>query len=303
MTQSTSDIEIYDRALLRRRRDRTAALDGDQDFLFREVADRLADRLLDIARPFDHALDLGARDGGLAAALLAAEKVRHAIAMDIAPRFAAKAAARSLPAVVAEEDRLPFQPGSFDLIVSNLALHWVNDLPGALVQINRALKPDGLFQAAVFGGETLQELRHCLMAAEEEVTGGVSPRISPMLDLRDAAGLLQRAGFTLPVADLDRIEVTYDNAFRLMAELRAMGEGNLLLDRLRKPTRRAVFLRAAELYAQRHAGPDGRIPATFEIVYLHGWHPAESQPKPLRPGSASTRLAEVLDSEEVPLKD
>lgn len=303
MIQPTSDIEIYDRTLFRRRRDHAAGRTGDQDFLFREVADRLMDRLLDISRQFDLALDLGARNGDLGLELRTSGKAATVFAMDPSPVFAGHSLRQGIPALVGEEDRLPFREGAFDLIVSNLVLHWVNDLPGALVQINRALKSDGLFQAAVFGGETLTELRHCLMAAEEEVSGGVSPRISPMIDLRDAAGLLQRAGFSLPVADTDRIDVTYDNAFRLMADLRAMGEANLLLNRLKNPTRKAVFLRAAELYAERHSRPDGKVSATFDILYLHGWHPSDSQPKPLRPGSATTRLADVLDSQEVKLEE
>lgn len=297
-THQTDEIEIFDRTLLRKRRERTARRSGDHDFLFHEVAGRLTDRLEDVSRRFELALDLGARDGTLGRALLTSGKVNRVFFADRAGAFAGQSAEGG-PSVVADEELLPFAPGSFDLIVSNLALHWANDLPGALVQANRALRPDGLFQAAILGGETLTELRHCLMDAEEEVSGGVSPRISPMVDLRDAAGLLQRAGFALPVADLDHIEVTYEDPFRLMADLRAMGETNALRDRLRHPTRRAVFLRAAQLYAERHQRPDGRLSAQFDVIYLHGWRPAETQPKPLRPGSAAARLADALDSEEI----
>jgi len=200
-----------------------------------------------------------------------------------------------------DEEQLPHFEAQFDLIVSNLALHWVNDLPGALIQANRALKPDGLFQAAVLGGETLHELRSCLMDAELEISGGVSPRVSPMVDLRDAAGLMQRAGFALPVVDTDRITVTYEDAFRLMSDLRGMGEANAVLERRKSFTPRGLFLRAAQIYADRFAGPDGRIPATFEVLYLHGWRPSAAQPKPLRPGSAEARLADALDTDETKL--
>lgn len=293
-----NQMDVFDRALLRRRRERAAARDGDADFLFRAVADRLADRLDDVSRRFGAAVDIGGRDGTLARLLLARDKADSAVVIDGAAGFAARARTAGLPALVADEERLPLAEGSVDLIVSNLALHWVNDLPGALVQINRALKPDGLFQAAILGGETLTELRHALMDAELDVTGGASPRISPMVDLRDAAGLMQRAGFALPVADLERITVRYEDPLRLFADLRAMGETNAARERLRRPTRRAVFQRALALYAERHADADGRVPASFDILYLHGWRPAQSQPKPARPGSAAARLADALDSEE-----
>lgn len=296
MTQSES--MLFDSLLLRQRRNRAAARRDDSDFLFREVADRLLDRVQDVARRFDWALDIGARDGTVGAGLMAMGKVDRVIALDPSPGFAMRAAQAGQFALAGDWEALPFADGKVDLVTSNLALHWANDLPGALVQANRALKPDGLFQAAILGGETLWELRDCLMAAELEETGGVSPRISPMVDLRDAAGLLQRAGFALPVADLDRITVRYADLFRLMGDLRAMGEANAVLSRLKRPTGRRVFLRAAQIYADRHADAEGRIPATFDIIHLHGWRPAESQPKPLRPGTASSSLADVLTSDE-----
>ena len=303
----TDPMQIFDPAALARNRSgaarRVRSGDTGAEFLFDEMADRLLDRLDDVARPFAVALDLDSRQGLVAAGLQNRGKADTVIAADRNADFAERCRRAGLPAVQAGHDFLPFAPGSFDLVTSCLALHWVNDLPGMLVRINRMLKPDGLFQAALFGGETLTELRTCLMDAELEVTGGVSPRVSPMVDLRDAAGLLQRAGFALPVADVDRITVTYSSPFALMAELRAMGEGNAIGERLRHPTRRAVFLRAAQLYADRHAGSDGRIPATFDIVFLHGWHPAESQPAPLRPGSAVNRLADALDGTEAPAGD
>jgi SAM-dependent methyltransferase len=187
--------------------------------------------------------------------------------------------------------------GQIDLAMSVMALHWANDLPGTLVQVRRTLKPDGLLLAAFLGGETLFELRECLAAAEVEISGGISPRVSPFVDLRDAGGLLQRAGFALPVADQDRIAVTYESPVALMHDLRAMGETNALTQRRRSFTPRTVFARANEIYTEKY-GDDGRIRATFDVVYLTGWAPHESQQKPMRPGSATTRLAEALDTEE-----
>lgn len=294
---------VFDRAILRYRRNRAALRAGDHDFLFREIADRLVERLADVARTFEFALDLGSRDGMLADTLRTSGRVGRIMLCDRSAAYAAQGAGRGYPSFVADEDLLPLRDGTFDLITSCLALHWVNDLPGSLVQINRALKPDGLFQGVIFGGETLTELRQCLMEAELAEMGGVSPRISPMVDLRDAAGLLQRAGFALPVADMDRIDVSYADPFQLMADLRAMGEANAVLERLKHSTRRSVFMRAAELYSARFGGPDGRITARFDVIFLHGWRPAASQPKPLSPGSATTRLANALGTEEIPTGD
>jgi SAM-dependent methyltransferase len=200
--------------------------------------------------------------------------------------------------VVGEEEALPFAAGSFDLVVSTLGLHWTNDLPGALWQICRVLRPDGLLLAVLFGGETLWELREALTRAELEIASGAAPRISPFADLRDAGGLLQRAGFALPVVDGELLTVTYPDVFALMRELRALGETNALRTRLRRPTARAIFLRAAEIYRQRFGDAAGRIPASFQIITLTGWAPAAGQPQPLRPGSATTRLAEALGTVE-----
>ncbi|MDO6730574.1 methyltransferase domain-containing protein [Marinovum sp. 2_MG-2023] len=205
--------------------------------------------------------------------------------------------------IVADDDTLPLEPGAHDAILHSHSLHWANDPVGQLIQCRRALKPDGFFLASLFGGQTLQELRACLASAETELTGGLSPRIAPMAEIRDMGALLQRAGFALPVADAFRLTVTYETPLHLMRELRAMGEGNALDARLRRPTRRAVLLRAAELYSQLHAQPDGRIPATFEFIVLTGWAPDDSQPKPLRPGSAKARLADALKVPETKLKD
>ncbi|WP_417523342.1 methyltransferase domain-containing protein [Marinovum sp.] len=206
-------------------------------------------------------------------------------------------------AIVADVETLALETQAHDLVLHSHALHWADDPVGQLIQCRRALKPDGFFLASLFGGRTLQELRACLATAEAEITGGLSPRIAPMAEIRDMGGLLQRAGFALPVADAFALTVTYASALHLMRDLRAMGEANAMATRLRRPTRRAVLLRAAELYAETHAGPDGRIPATFEILVLTGWAPDESQPQPLRPGSAKARLADALATRETKLND
>jgi len=200
--------------------------------------------------------------------------------------------------IVADEERLPFADASLDLVVSLLNLHWTNDLVGALIQIRQALKPDGLFLGALLGGETLTELRQALMQAEIDIHGGAGPRVSPFADALDGAGLLQRAGFALPVADIDRVTVRYDHPIKLMADLRAMGETNVLYERSPRPLTRAVLGRMSEIYAERFALPDGRIPATFEIVSLTGWAHHASQQQPLKPGSAKMRLADALGAVE-----
>jgi len=201
---------------------------------------------------------------------------------------------------VADEEMLPLKAASVDLVLSAMALHWVNDLPGSLVQICRALKPDGLFLAALLGGETLWQLRQALAQAESDVEGGLSPRVSPFADLRDAAGLLQRAGFAMPVADAEPIEVRYPDALALMRDLRAMAETNAVRDRRTGLTPRETMARAAAIYAERHRGADGRLPATFDVLYLHGWAPHAAQPRPLQPGAATSRLADALGTIERP---
>jgi SAM-dependent methyltransferase len=201
--------------------------------------------------------------------------------------------------LVGDLESLPFAAGSLDLAVSLLALHGVNDLPGALIQIKRALKPDGLFMGCLLGGRTLQELRQALLEAESETMGGVSPRVAPFADLRDLGGLLQRAGFALPVIDSEIVTVRYRDAFGLLRDLRAMGWANALVARRKTPLRRETLLRAASLYAERFADPDGRLPATFEFVWVSGWAPHESQQKPLKPGSAKARLADALGVPEI----
>ena len=286
--------KIFDRRVLRLHHDRAAANLSDHDFLFREVADRLADRLVDINRRFKTAAELGARAGILRDAVSTGEKITNLIETVLPP----VEAGYGKLTVVADEEFQPFASNSLDLVISNLSLHWTNDLPGALIQIRRALKPDGLFLAAMLGGNTLQELRHTLMEAETAATGGVSPRVSPFADLGDAAGLLQRAGFTLPVADLDTITVTYSDAFALMRDLRGMGETNAVAARTKGFTRRAVLFDTVARYADSYGDADGRVPATFQVLYLAGWAPHDSQQKPLSPGSAQTRLADALETDE-----
>ncbi len=300
-------IALFDRRAVRRQRNRAAAGLAGHDFLLREVADRLAERLEDVARRFPLALDLGCHDGTLGRALAGRGGIETLIQADLAPALARAAKAAGRPALAADEEALPFAEGRFDAVFSLLSLHWTNDLPGALLQARRVLKPDGLFLAALFGGETLKELRAALLEAEIEVEGGASPRVSPFADVRDAGALLQRAGFALPVADVDSITVHYPNALKLMADLRGMGEANALVERRKGFTRRTTLLRAAALYAERHGGAQdredqgpGRLPATFQVIYLTGWAPHESQQRPLRPGSAARRLAEALGSEERP---
>ena len=282
---------IFDRTLIGARRRRAAAL-GPVTFLLDRVADEFADRLGVVTRRFDLAADLGTPGDAVAKALSRLPSIgaviRSGFAAD-APR----------PAVAADEEALPFRDGALDLAVSGLALQFVNDLPGVLVQIRRALKPDGLFLAALLGGETLTELRQSFAAAESELEGGASPRVAPFADLRELGALLQRAGFALPVTDVDRITVRYGAAFDLMRDLRRMGAANALVARRRTPLRRATLLRMAEIYADRFADPDGRLRATFEIVWLSGWAPHPDQQKPLQPGSAKTRLADALGTREI----
>ena len=291
---------LFDRSLHRRRLERAAAGFAGADFLKARAADDLVRRLEPILRRFNVAVDLGARTGSFAAALAgsdAAQKIDLLVETDLAfgmlhgPR-------RGGVRLVADEERLPFADASLDLAVSSLALHWTNDLVGALIQIRRALRPDGLFLGAILGGATLTELRQSLIAAEAELRGGAGPRVSPFADPYDAAGLLQRAGYALPVADVDRVTVRYAHPLRLLADLRAMGETSVLVDRPKTPLSRPLLARAFEIYVERFAEPDGRIPATFEILTLTGWAPHPTQQQPLKPGSAKMRLADALQTVE-----
>jgi SAM-dependent methyltransferase len=289
---------LFDRALHRARLDRAARGFGAANFLKARAAGDIVQTLEAIVREFPLAVDLGARDGIFARALAgspAAERVGPLIETDLSRRMLARGPGLF---VQADEEALPFADQSLDLVVSSLALHWVNDLPGALVQIRRALKPDGLFIASMLGGSSLTELRQALVAAEAEVSGGAGLRVSPFADGFDAAGLLQRAGFALPVADVDRVTVRYAHPIRLMADLRAMGETNALADRARRPLSRAVIERACAIYAERFADVGGRVRASFDIVTMTGWAPHPDQQKPLKPGSAQMRLADALGAKE-----
>lgn len=287
---------IFDRRLHRLRLDRAAG--GYAGFLRRRAAEDAVDRLSAILRDFPLTVDLGARDGAFARALPgspAAARVGTVVETDLSARMLED---RPSPRAVVDEERLPFAEQSLDLVVSLLALHWTNDLPGALAQIRRSLKPDGLFVGAFLGGATLSELRQALLEGEAEVSGGAGPRVSPFADGLDAAGLLQRAGFALPVSDVDRVTVTYDHPLRLMADLRAMGETSVLVNRPKAPLSRRALARACEIYVERFGDAKGRIPATFEIIGVTGWAPHASQPKPLAPGSARSRLADAVGGVE-----
>lgn len=293
----------FDRAAVRAHRDRAAAALGEHDFLFREVADRLVDRLADVTHRFPQALDLGCHGGEVAAMLAGRGGIETLVQFDLSAGMCRRAAGNGNPTVCGDEEALPFAVTSFDLVLSNLSLHWVNDLPGALAQIRHCLRPDGLFLAALLAGETLGELRAALVDAELVVKGGISPRVSPVADMRDLAGLLQRAGFALPVVDTDTITVTYADPFRLMQDLRGMAETNAVAARPRGFTSRDVLIETAARYRERHGDAQGRVPATFQVVYLTAWAPHESQQKPLRPGSAKARLADALGAQERPAGD
>ncbi len=269
--------------MLRTRQQRARAL-GPETFLIDRVADELGERLSVVLRQFERAADVGTPNDALRRVLAASGKVASIVGADN---------------VAIDEEALPFADGSLDLVVSALSLQFVNDLPGTLIQIRRALKPDGLLLAAMIGGDSLVELREAFAQAEAEVEGGVSPRVSPFADIRDLGALLQRAGFALPVVDSDRLTVRYATVFGLMRDLRHMGATNILTERRRGPLKRATLARMSEIYAKRFADADSRLRASFEIVWLSGWAPHESQQKPLKPGSASQRLADALGSREI----
>jgi len=295
---------IIDRALLRARQRRALAR-GPSTFLLDRVAEELADRLASVLRAFPCGVDLGTQTDAVRRVLAGSGKVGTIIAANTLAQDALAQDARAKSeaggsglAVAADEEALPFRDGSLDLVVSALALQLVNDLPGTLVQVRRALKPDGLFVAALLGGDTLVELRTAFAAAEAEMEDGISPRVLPFADLRELGSLLQRAGFALPVTDVERLTVRYASPLSLLHDLRRMGAANPLIDRRRRPLRRATLARMLEIYAARFADADERVRATFEIVYLSGWAPHESQQQPLAPGSARTRLAAALGTQE-----
>ncbi|WP_043743852.1 methyltransferase domain-containing protein [Paramagnetospirillum magneticum] len=287
-------MRIFDRRLVRKHRDRAAGNFVAHDFLVREVAERLADRLDDVKRRFPVALDLGCHTGEMADTLKGRGGIETLVQCDLSPAMAAKAAANGHPTLAADEEWLPFAAHSFDLVVSCLSLHWVNDLPGTLLQIRRVLKPDGLFIAALLGAGTLGELRQSLQESELAEEGGVSPRVAPFADVKDLGALLQRAGFTLPVADADTVPVSYADPMRLMADLRGMGETNAVAEQRKGLTRRATLLRAIALYQERFAGPDGRLPATFQVLTMTGWAPHPCQPTAAPQGCAIPGLPDLM---------
>ena len=294
------EAELFDRVLLRRRRSRFASELSQHEFLLSRVATEITERIEVILRDFPLALDLGAYDGVLGRAVGALPSVGAMIYAESAPALAALC---PKPSVVCDEDMLPFRDKSLNLVVSGLSLHRVNDLPGALIQICHALHPDGLFIGAALGNRSLLELRHALIKAEAELEGGASPRVAPFADMREYGTLLQRAGFALPVTDSDLLTVTYPSPRDLMREIRAMGGGNVMAERRKEPRARGTLERAEEIYRMWYGTPEGRITASFEIVYLSGWAPHESQQKPLAPGSAMKRLADVLGTKEHPAGD
>lgn len=286
-----TDSLLFETATVRARLAR-ARRAGFAGFLLERALDELEARLSAILRDFPLALDLGAP-------LPIGERLRASGRVGTVMRLSPNPEAGPSLVAVGDPERLPFSASAqFDLAVSLLTLQQVNDLPGALVQLRRALKPDGLFLGCLLGGQTLTELRQVFWQAESEVEGGVSPRVAPLAELRDLGGLLQRAGFALPVADSDSLTVRYPDAFALMRDLRAMGLTNALSERRRTFLCRGTLMRAAALYAERFSDPDGRIRASFELVWLSGWAPHESQQRPLKPGSAKARLAEALGATE-----
>jgi len=278
-------MEIFDPKALAARRRRALNL-GPETFLMDRVAEDLADRLGAVKRYFEVAADVGTPSDGVRRALASSEMVGKLFAFGPAERA-------DIDAVI-DPETVPFAPASLDLIVSALALQTVNDLPGVLTQLRRALRPDGLLLASLFGSGTLQELRESFAIAESDTLGGISPRVAPFADLRDIGGLLQRAGLALPVTDVDRVVVRYGDPLALLYDLRRMGAANPLSARRRAPLLRKTLARAFEVYAERFSDPDGRLRATFEIAWISGWAPHDSQQKPLRPGSAKVRLADAL---------
>jgi SAM-dependent methyltransferase len=291
----SDDSRLFDRKLLRARRARFAHEVEARGFLLDHVAREIAERVELMLRTFPLALDLGAYHGVLGRKVAALPSVGTMLYAESALVFAAMC---PRPALVCDEDVLPLKEASLSLVVSGLALHRVNDLPGALIQIRRALHPDGLLMAALLGAGALIELRQALLEAEAEAEGGASPRVSPFGDVREYGALLQRAGFALPVADSETLTLRYASPREVMREVRALGGGNVLFARSRKPLTRPTLERAERLYRERYGMPDGSVKASFEIVYLSGWAPDPSQQKPLKPGSAAQRLADALGTTE-----
>lgn len=293
----TPSMNLFDRRLLQKRRNRSRADFSSYDFLRRAACEDLVSRLAAVNRSFPRVLEIGARDDRLSRALKDSEDLGGRIG-EIFSCDMTEASVRAPLGAAADEEALPFGDGSFDLVVSAMCLHWVNDLPGALIQIRRCLKPDGLFVGILPGGRTLHELRSSLLTAEEEIRGGAALRVAPALDVIDGASLLQRAGFAMPVSDLDRLTVRYAEPLRLLLDLRGMGETAAFTNRSGPPLSRQVLVRAMDIYRELFSDPDGRVRATFDLIAISGWSPAPDQPKPKRPGSASVRLADALGVSE-----
>ena len=289
--------KLFDRHLHRRNRERAALLYDEYAFLKERESSHLIERLEDVSRQFDRALDLGAHDGRLAAMLADHPQVGAVDAGEVSDAFRKSIGAKGLTAMELDEEDIAVEPGRYDLVTSALSLHWVNDLPGTLIQIRQALKPDGLFLGCLFGAGTLAELRTSFLEAETELTGGAGARISPLPGLQDMAGLMQRAGFALPVVDLETVTVRYGDPFKLLNDIKGMGEQAAFApnEKLpRRPLSRRLLARMAEIYAERFADEDGRLRASFNVIWLSGWAPDKSQPKPLRPGSAKHSMADAV---------
>jgi len=289
-------MNIFDRQAVRQHRDRAATAIQDFDFLFMEVADRLTERLDDVKRSFPLALDIGCHGGDIARTLNGRGGIETVLQCDISPEMAKTAGGL---AFAADEEFLPVKDQCLDLVLSNLSMHWVNDLPGVFVQIRKALKPDGFFMATMLGERTLHELRESLMVGETEIEGGLSPRVSPYATVQDIGGLLQRAGFTLPVVDIDTVTVSYLDIFKLMHDLRGMGETGAVAQRRKNFSRKDTMMRAAEHYMKTFTGigdvGKDRIPATFDIIFITAWSPHPDQPTAAKPGSADKSLIDVFN--------
>ncbi|MGB1875719.1 MAG: methyltransferase domain-containing protein [Rhodospirillaceae bacterium] len=293
--------KIFDRPRIARNRQRAASLSNSSTPLLVNNRQQLLDRLLDVKRSFKTALNLGCRSGETSAVLSRDHGIETVVASDFAEDYVRGAQQKGFCAVACDEEWIPFGSEVFDLIIAEHSLHWTNDLPGSLIQLRRCLEPDGLFLASLFGGATLHELRDCLVEAESTVLGGITPRVSPFIDVRDAGNLLLRAGFALPVADTDLIVCEFDSLESLFNDLRRMGETNAIQERTRGLTTNRLFSAAEEIYRDRHCSKSGQLLATFEIVTLTAWSPSDSQQKPLAPGSAQNRLSDALGSDEKPL--
>jgi NADH dehydrogenase [ubiquinone] 1 alpha subcomplex assembly factor 5 len=282
---------IFNRQLVRRHRDRASIQLSQSDFLLREIADRLADRLQDVRRQFPLALNLGAATGIIAPYLAQGARIGQLVQSDTSPAMIAQAQGLRL---AADDEMLPFADNSFDLVIGSGSLHWINDLPGSLIQINRILKPDGMFLATLPGGDTLKELRQSFEQAEMSASGGVSPRISPFIDIRDAGSLLQRAGFSLPVIDSETLTVSYEHPLKLLRDLRQMGETNALHHSHKGFTPCSLVMGMADYYLRHFSGADGRIPASFELVTLTAWKPHASQQQPAKRGSGNVPMHQAF---------